>query len=72
MCLLRGVLTACGVFISLASRRRKHKLWEKAVQWVAAHESRVRVETRRIAGEDFTVWRWIQDDPPPTEVDNKT
>ena len=43
-------------------------IWLKAVEWVAVHESRVRVETRRIAGEDFTVWRWIQDDPPPTEV----
>ena len=35
---------------------------------MATKESRVRVETRRIAGEDFTVWRWIHKDPPPTEV----
>ena len=27
----------------------------------------MRVEEGRIAGEDFTVWRWIQSDPPPTE-----
>ena len=27
----------------------------------------MRVENRRIAGEDFLVWRWIQEDPPKTE-----
>ena len=32
------------------------------------HESRVRVENQRIAGEDFDVWRWIQVDPPQTEI----
>ena len=42
-------------------------VWDKAVDWIAHHESRVRVEEGRIAGEDFTVWRWIQSDPPPTE-----
>ena len=42
-------------------------MWDRAVDWIARHESRVRVEEGRIAGEDFTVWRWIQSDPPPTE-----
>ena len=44
------------------------KIWEKACQWLAEHESRVRVEKQRIAGEDFDVWRWIQVDPPQTET----
>lgn len=25
------------------------------------------MERQRIAGEDFDVWKWIQEDPPPTE-----
>ena len=49
-------------------RQRKQHIWEKAVDWLATQESRVRVETRIIAGEEFTVWRWIQAEPPPTEV----
>lgn len=49
-------------------RQQKQHIWEKAVDWLATQESRVRVETRRIAGEDFIVWRWIQAEPPPTEV----
>ena len=45
------------------SRKGKEGVWQKAVDWVASHESRMRVETRRIAGEDFLVWRWIQVSP---------
>ncbi len=41
-------------------RGRKKKVWDKACKWIAEHESRVRVEMQRIAGEDFQVWRWIQ------------
>ena len=41
-------------------RKQKQQLWEKSCQWIATHESRVRVENRRMAGEDFQVWRWIQ------------
>ena len=41
-------------------RKQKKQLWEKSCQWIATHESRVRVENRPIAGEDFQVWRWIQ------------
>ena len=46
--------------LSLTHRVQKQRLWEKSCQWIATHESRVRVETRRIAGEDLEVWRWIQ------------
>ena len=49
-------------------RKRSVKIWEKACQWLAEHESRVRVENQRIAGEDFEVWRWIQVDPLQTEA----
>lgn len=35
------------------------KIWQKAVQFLNSSDSRVRVETQRIAGEDFEVWRWI-------------
>lgn len=56
------------MLIPPSERKSKQQLWEKAVHWIASHESRVRVETRRIAGEDFEVWRWIQEDPPPTEI----
>jgi hypothetical protein len=49
-------------------REKKQKIWDEAVKMIAMNESRVRVETRRIAGEDFTVWNWIHVEPPPTEV----
>ena len=49
-------------------RKYNQKIWDRSVDWLATHESRVRVETRQIAGEEFMVWRWIQIDPPPTEV----
>lgn len=35
------------------------KIWKKAVEFLNSSDSRVRVETQRIAGEDFEVWRWI-------------
>ena len=50
-------------------RQSKEKLWDKAVMWIATNESRVRVETRMISGEQYDVWNWIQPEPPPTEVD---
>ncbi|XP_059539493.1 inner nuclear membrane protein Man1 isoform X2 [Myotis daubentonii] len=41
-------------------RKRMKKVWDRAVDFLAANESRVRTETRRIGGTDFLVWRWIQ------------
>ena len=35
-------------------------LWDEAVQFIEANESRIRVETQIIQGEEFTVWRWLQ------------
>lgn len=37
----------------------KQKLWEKAVQYINEHESRVRTEVQTVHGESFDVWRWI-------------
>ncbi len=48
-------------------RDLKLKTWEAACDWITKNDSRVRVEQQRIAGEDFDVWKWIQEDPPHTE-----
>lgn len=55
------------MLITPSERDRKQRTWEEACAWIAKFESRVRVERQRIAGEDFDVWKWIQEDPPPTE-----
>ena len=34
-------------------------VWKKAVEFLNSSDSRIRVETQQIAGEDFEVWRWI-------------
>lgn len=41
---------------------RKHKLpvWDKAVEFLNNHDSRVRVECQNIEGEMYQVWRWLQ------------
>lgn len=36
------------------------KIWERAVSFLSANESRIRTEPQRIGGADFVVWRWIQ------------
>ncbi|XP_049892016.1 inner nuclear membrane protein Man1 [Epinephelus moara] len=41
-------------------RRKMKKIWERAVNFLSANESRIRKETQRIGGADFLVWRWIQ------------
>ncbi|XP_004583286.2 inner nuclear membrane protein Man1 [Ochotona princeps] len=41
-------------------RKKMKKVWDRAVDFLAANESRVRTETRRIGGADYLVWRWIQ------------
>uniref|UniRef100_A0ACB8FNX8 Inner nuclear membrane protein Man1 n=1 Tax=Sphaerodactylus townsendi TaxID=933632 RepID=A0ACB8FNX8_9SAUR len=45
-------------------RKKMKKVWNRAVDFLAANESRVRTETRRIGGADFLVWRWIQPSTP--------
>ena len=42
------------------------KTWTEACEWIFKNESRVRLEQQRISGEEFYVWRWIQDDSTGT------
>lgn len=45
----------------LPSERAAMKpIWDKAVEFIAVHESRVRVEMRRVQSEDFAVWYWLE------------
>ncbi|XP_035745820.1 inner nuclear membrane protein Man1 [Egretta garzetta] len=41
-------------------RRKMRKVWNRAVDFLAANESRVRTETRRIGGAESLVWKWMQ------------
>ncbi|XP_074914359.1 inner nuclear membrane protein Man1 [Buteo buteo] len=41
-------------------RRKMKKVWNRAVDFLAANESRVCTETRRIGGAEFLVWKWMQ------------
>uniref|UniRef100_A0A8C3RKT0 Inner nuclear membrane protein Man1 n=1 Tax=Chelydra serpentina TaxID=8475 RepID=A0A8C3RKT0_CHESE len=50
----------CDSLIPPQDRKKMKKVWNRAVDFLAANESRVRTETRRIGGADFLVWRWIQ------------
>ncbi|KAL9972027.1 hypothetical protein ACROYT_G018266 [Oculina patagonica] len=47
------------MLIPPSDRQRLSKAWNRAVRFLSANESRIRVESQRIAGEDFEVWRWI-------------
>ncbi|XP_057709837.1 inner nuclear membrane protein Man1 [Corythoichthys intestinalis] len=41
-------------------RKKLQKIWERAVKFLSANESRIRTESQKIGGSDFLVWRWIQ------------
>ncbi|KAM9705253.1 inner nuclear membrane protein Man1 isoform 2-T2 [Menidia menidia] len=41
-------------------RKKMKKIWERAVSFLSANESRIRTETQMIGGADFLVWRWTQ------------
>ncbi|KAM7055689.1 inner nuclear membrane protein Man1 [Acridotheres tristis] len=41
-------------------RRKMNKVWNRAVDFLAANESRVCTETRRVGGAEFLVWKWMQ------------
>ncbi|XP_053169862.1 inner nuclear membrane protein Man1 [Scomber japonicus] len=41
-------------------RKKMKKIWERAVNFLSANESRIQTEKQRIGGGDFLVWRWIQ------------
>ncbi|TSK13271.1 Inner nuclear membrane protein Man1 [Bagarius yarrelli] len=48
-------------------RKKLKKVWDRAVSFLSANESRIRTETQRIEGADLQVWRWLQ---PPVSCDN--
>lgn len=41
-------------------RKKMKKVFERAVKFLSANESRIQTETQRLGGGDFLVWRWIQ------------
>ncbi|XP_061187269.1 inner nuclear membrane protein Man1-like isoform X2 [Saccostrea echinata] len=40
-------------------RQKLRPRWEKAVKFIEANESRIRIENQTVQGEDFLVWRWL-------------
>ncbi|XP_009561798.2 inner nuclear membrane protein Man1 [Cuculus canorus] len=54
------ILHVRDALISPQDRRKMRKVWNRAVEFLAANESRVRTETRRIGGAEFLVWKWMQ------------
>ncbi|XP_051543982.1 inner nuclear membrane protein Man1-like [Myxocyprinus asiaticus] len=49
-------------------RKKMKKMWDRAVKFLSANESRIRTETQRIGGADFTVWRWVQPTMSPDKM----
>ncbi|XP_068132857.1 inner nuclear membrane protein Man1 [Hyperolius riggenbachi] len=47
-----------------ADRKKMKKVWDRAIQYLATNEYRIRTETQRISGTDFLVWKWIQPSTP--------
>lgn len=45
-------------------RKKMKKVWDRAVKFLAANESRVRTERQRVEGVDREVWRWLQPSLP--------
>jgi hypothetical protein len=45
--------------IDHSQRKSQKQLWQKVVKFIADHESRIRVETQLINGEETLVWKWI-------------
>lgn len=40
-------------------RQNLRPRWEKAVKFIEANESRIRIENQSVQGEEFLVWRWL-------------
>ncbi|CAH2221411.1 LEM domain-containing 2 [Pelobates cultripes] len=53
-----GIVHVRDTLIPPQDRKRLKKVWERAVQFVENHESRLRTESQRVAGADLRVWRW--------------
>ncbi|XP_043932421.1 LEM domain-containing protein 2 [Protopterus annectens] len=50
------------------NRRKMKKIWDRAVDFLASNESRIRTESKQIEGEDFLVWRWTQAASIPSDL----
>jgi len=48
-------------------RKKLQPIFEKAFEFISAHESRIRLETRLIHGDEFEVWQWL----PQTSTNGK-
>ncbi|TRY57523.1 hypothetical protein DNTS_023476, partial [Danionella cerebrum] len=46
--------------VQLQERKKMKKVWDRAVAFISANESRIRTENQRVGGADFMVWRWLQ------------
>ncbi|XP_040280110.1 LEM domain-containing protein 2 isoform X2 [Bufo bufo] len=55
-----GILHVRDSLIKPQDRKHLKRAWDRAVQFVEDHESRVRTELQRVAGADLRVWRWTQ------------
>ncbi|NXY47871.1 LEMD2 protein, partial [Ceuthmochares aereus] len=55
-----GIVHVRDSLIPPQSRKKMKRVWERAVDFLAANESRIQTESRRIGGEDMLVWRWTQ------------
>ncbi|KAK2892851.1 hypothetical protein QQF64_035327 [Cirrhinus molitorella] len=49
-------------------RKKMKKVWDRAVAFLSANESRIRTETQRIGGADCMVWRWLQPSMSPDKM----
>lgn len=56
----------CALCYSL--RKKMKNVWNRAVAFLSANESRIRTETQRIGGADFMVWRWLQPSMSPDKM----
>ncbi|XP_065842178.1 LEM domain-containing protein 2-like [Oscarella lobularis] len=45
--------------ISPRDRKSMARYWTMAIDWLAENESRLRLGTVRVAGEDVSAWMWI-------------
>ncbi|KAM4676900.1 inner nuclear membrane protein Man1 [Discoglossus pictus] len=54
--------------IQPCDRKKMKKVWDRAVDFLTANESRVRTETQRIGGSDFLVWKWTQPSTPCDKI----
>ncbi|MBN3274535.1 MAN1 protein, partial [Polyodon spathula] len=50
------------------ARKKMKKVWDRAVNFLATNESRIRTETQRLGGADFLVWRWTQPSSPCDKI----